>query len=77
MMYAVVRISNNSFKIEQSSENLSTIKDKYFELCRSYLAQASIDATIEIIDSNLDLIEGGKYKEHIVKVPDPAQTPAE
>lgn len=73
MMYAVVRISNNSFKIEQSSENLNTIKDKYFELCRSYLAQASIDATIEIIDGNLDLIEGGKYKEHIVKV----QTPAE
>ena len=73
MMYAVVRISNNSFKIEQSSENLNTIKDKYFELCRSYLAQASIDATIEIIDGNLDLVEGGKYKEHIVKV----QTPAE
>ena len=73
MMYAVVRISNNSFKIEQSSENLNTIKDKYFELCRSYLAQASIDATIEIIDGNLDLIDGGKYKEHIVKV----QTPAE
>ena len=69
MMYAVVRISNNSFKIEQSSENLNTIKDKYFELCRSYLAQTSIDATIEIIDGNLDLIEGGKYKEHIVKVP--------
>ena len=73
MKYAVVRISNNSFKIEQSSDNLNTIKDKYFELCRSYLAQASIDATIEIIDGNLDLIEGGKYKEHIVK----AQTPAE
>ena len=73
MMYAVVRISNNSFKIEQSSESLNTIRDKYFELCRSYLAQASIDATIEIIDGNLDLIEGGKYKEHIVKV----QTPAE
>ena len=77
MKYAVVRISNNSFKIEQSSDNLNTIKDKYFELCRSYLAQASIDATIEIIDGNLDLIEGGKYKEHIVKVPAPAQTPAE
>ena len=73
MMYAVVRISNNSFKIEQSSENLNTIKDKYFELCRSYLAQTSIDATIEIIDGNLDLIEGGKYKEHIVKVQKPAE----
>ena len=77
MMYAVVRISNNSFKIEQSSENLNTIKDKYFELCRSYLAQASIDATIEIIDGNLDLIEGGKYKEHIVKVETPAQNQGE
>ena len=77
MMYAVVRISNNSFKIEQSSENLNTIKDKYFELCRSYLAQASIDATIEIIDGNLDLIDGGKYKEHIVKVETPAQNQSE
>ena len=73
MMYAVVRISNNSFKIEQSSENLNTIKDKYFELCHSYLAQTSIDATIEIIDGNLDLIEGVKYKEHIVKVQKPAE----
>ena len=77
MRYAVLRISNGSYNIEKSSEDINQVKDKYYELCRSYLAQASIDATIEIIDGNLDLIEGGKYKEHIVKVPDPAQTPAE
>ncbi len=73
MKYAVIRISNGSFNIEKSSEDINQVKDKYHELCRSYLAQASIDATIEIIDGNLDLIEGGKYKEHIVKV----QTPVE
>ena len=73
MKYAVIRISNGSYNIEKSSEDIGQIKDKYYELCRSYLAQASIDATIEIIDGNLDLIEGGKYKEHIVKV----QTPTE
>ena len=75
MKYAVLRISNGSYNIEKSSEDLDTIKDKYFELCRSYNAQTSIDATIEIIDGNLDRIEGGKYREHFLKVP--AQTPAE
>ena len=74
MKYAVIRISNGSFNIEKSSEDINQVKDKYFELCRSYLAQASINATIEIIDGNLDLIEGGKYKEHIVKVQTPAQS---
>lgn len=69
MKYAVIRISNGSFNIEKSSEDINQVKDKYYELCRSYLSQASIDATIEIIDGNLDLIEGGKYKEHIVNVP--------
>lgn len=75
MKYAVIRISNGSFNIEKSSEDLDTIKDKYFELCRSYNAQSSIDATIEIIDGNLDRIDGGKYREHFLKVP--TQTPAE
>ena len=75
MKYAVLRISNGSYNIEKSSEDLDTIKDKYFELCRSYNAQTSIDATIEIIDGNLDRIDGGKYREHFLKVP--AQTPAE
>lgn len=75
MKYAVIRISNGSYNIEKSSEDLDTIKDKYFELCRSYNAQTSIDATIEIIDGNLDRIDGGKYREHFLKVP--AQTPAE
>ena len=75
MKYAVLRISNGSFNIEKSSEDLDTIKDKYFELCRSYNAQTSIDATVEIVDGNLDPIEGGKYREHFLKVP--AQTPAE
>ena len=73
MKYAVIRNSNNSFKIEKESENINEAKDKFFELCRSYLAQASIDATVKIIDGNLDDYEGGKYKEHIIKV----QTPAE
>ena len=74
MKYAVLRISNGSYNIEKSSEDIDQIKYKFFEVCRSYLAQASIDATVKIIDGNLDDYEGGKYKETIVH---PAQTPAE
>ena len=76
MKYAVIRISNNSFNIERSDENIKLVKDKYFELVRTYLNQANIDATIKIIDGNLDDYEGGKYKEHIVNVT-PAQNQGE
>ena len=72
MKYAVLRISNDSFKIEREDVDLSTVKDKYYELCRTYNTTPNIDATIEIVDGNLDPIEGGKYKEHFVNV-----TPAE
>ena len=68
MKYAVLRISNNSFKIEREDVDLATVKDKYYELCRSYNVTPNIDATIEIVDGNLDPIEGGKYKEHFVNV---------
>lgn len=76
MKYSVLRISNGSFNLEKTDENINVIKDKYFELVRLYLNQANIDATVKIIDSNLDDYEGGKYKEHIVKVA-PEQTPAQ
>lgn len=76
MKYAVIRISNNSFKIESENTELSVVKDKYYELCRSYNTTPNIDATIEIVDSNLDAIEGGKYKEHFVNVT-PAQNQGE
>ena len=72
MKYAVLRISNNSFNIEREDEDIKRVKDKYFELVRTYLNQANIDATVKIVDGNLDEYEGGKYKEHIVNV-----TPAE
>ena len=74
MKYSVLRISNGSFNLEKTDENINVIKDKYFELVRTYLNQANIDATVKIIDSNLDDYEGGKYKEHIVKAT-PNQTP--
>ena len=66
MKYAVLRISNGSFKLESpQSEDIKVVKDKYFEIVRSYYAQANIDAVVKIIDGNLDAIEGGKYTEHI------------
>ena len=74
MNYAVVRISNGSFNIEKANEDIKVIKDKYFEVCRSYNTTPNIDAVVEIVDSNLDPIEGGKYKEHFVNVTsEPAQ----
>ena len=72
MKYAVIRVSNGSFKIEIENVDIGIVKDKFFELCRLYLAQPNIDAVVKITDSNLDDYQGGKYKEHIVKV-----TPAE
>ena len=79
MKYAVIRISNGSFNVEKASEDINVVKDKYFELVRTYLNQANIDAVVKIIDSNLDDYEGGKYTEHIVKVTPstPEQTPAQ
>lgn len=65
MKYAVLRISNGSYKIETSNEDIKVVKDKYFEIVRSYYAQANIDAVVKIIDGNLDAYEGGKYTEHI------------
>ena len=68
MKYIVLRISNGSFKIEKESEDINTIKDKYFEICRSYNTTANIDATVMIVDGNLDPYMGGKYKEHFYNV---------
>ena len=66
MKYAVLRISNGSFKLESpQSEDIKAVKDKYFELCRSYNTTPNIDAVVKIIDENLDAYEGGKYTEHI------------
>lgn len=68
MKYAVIRISNGSFNIEKANEDIKVIKDKYFEVCQSYNTTPNIDATVEIVDGNLDPIEGGKYKEHFFNV---------
>ena len=76
MKYAVIRISNNSFKTEKEDTDITAVKDKYFELVRTYLNQANIDATVKIVDGNLDDYEGGKYKEHIVNIT-PAQNQGE
>ena len=79
MKYSVLRISNGSFKLEVTDADIKIVKDKYFELCRSYNTTPNIDATIKIIDSNLDDYEGGKYKEHFVNVTPTQgeQTPAQ
>ena len=68
MKYAVIRISNGSFNIEKSNEDIKVIKDKYFEVCRSYNTTPNIDATVMIVDGNLDPYMGGKYKEHFYNV---------
>lgn len=68
LKYIVLRISNGSFKIEKEDADIDIIKDKYYELCRTYNSAPNIDATVEIVDSNLDPIEGGKYKEHFYNV---------
>lgn len=65
MKYAVLRISNGSYKIETSNEDIKVVKDKYFEICRSYNTTPNIDAVVKIIDENLDAFEGSKYTEHI------------
>ena len=75
MKYAVLRISNGSFKIEKEDADIDIIKDKYYELCRTYNSTPNIDATVKILDSNLDPYMGGKYTEHFVNVtPEPAQS---
>ena len=67
MNYALIRVSNGSFKIEQESSDLSQIKGGYYGKCQTYNNDPSVHkATIMIVDENLDVVEGSKYKEHFI-----------
>lgn len=64
MKYAVIIVVNGSYAISTEHDNLQSAIISYHNACTAHWnASDVLDATIAIIDENLDCVVG--YKEHV------------
>lgn len=76
MKYAVIRVvttsTNTSFKVETEHDDLQSAIISYHNKCMSnWNASDVLDATIAVVDENLDTVAG--YKEHVHHDPQPEE----
>lgn len=64
-MYAIIKVINGNFFIHSEvNTNLAAAKTQYHELCQTlWNAPDVIKAYVELVDVQLDVVEG--YKEYI------------
>lgn len=64
MKYSVVKVVNSNFAIVSEHGDLQSALVKYHDTCKIHWnAPDVLEATIAIVDENLDTVPG--YKEHI------------
>lgn len=65
MNYAILRVSNGTYKIEaEGITDINSAKVQYFGLCQTYCNAPDVKkACLMIVDENLDKVED--YKEFI------------
>lgn len=75
MKYSVIKVVNSNFGIVSEHGDLQSALVKYHDTCKIHWnAPDVLEATIAIVDENLDTIPG--YKEHIHHEPQ-TQEPTE
>lgn len=70
MKYSVIKVSNGNFAVATEHDDLQPAIISYHNLCTIHWnAPDVLDATIAILDENLDTVVG--YKEHVHHDPQP------
>lgn len=76
MRYSVIKVVNSNYAIVSEHSDLQSALVKYHDTCKIHWnAPDVLEATIGIVDENLDTIPG--YKEHIHHEPQPQVEPQE
>ena len=73
MTYAITLVLDGAFSfLKQGMTDLNTAKKWWHHYCEAYYNDASYSiATIKLVDSNMDGVEGSKYTEVINRQPAP------
>lgn len=66
MKYSVVKVVNHNFAIVSEHGDIQSAIVQFHDQCKIHWnAPDVLDATIAILDENLDTYQGSRYKEHI------------
>lgn len=66
MHYSIIKVVNGTFTIHAEGTNVQSIKVTFFGTCQTlWNASDVITGKLQIVDENLNPIEGGRYTEYI------------